>query len=49
MLKVEMLILADLRVLGDNLGSIDQFHIHDHTLKVVLQDPMRMLKRLALP
>jgi hypothetical protein len=44
-----MTTLADLRVLGDNLGSIDQFHIHDHTLKVVRQDPVGMFKSLALP
>ena len=40
---------ADVRVLGDDFGSIDKFDIHDHPLEVVLEHPVSMLERLALP
>jgi len=40
---------ADVRVLGDDFGSIDKFDVHDHTLKVVFEHPVSMLERLAFP
>jgi len=40
---------ADVRVLGDDLASIDEFNIHDHSLEVVFEDPMSMFERPALP
>jgi len=40
---------GDSRVLGNDLGSIDEFDIHDHTLKVILEHSMCMFESLALP
>ena len=38
-----------LRVLGNDLGPIDEFDIHDHTLEVILEHSMCMFEGLALP
>lgn len=40
---------GDLRILGDDLGSIDDLDIHDDSLEPVLQYPVRMFRCLALP
>jgi hypothetical protein len=40
---------ADVRVLGDDLGSIDEFNIHDHSLEVIFEHSMSMFEGLALP
>lgn len=37
------------RVLGNDLGSINNFNIHDHTLEAILEHSMSMFESLALP
>jgi len=40
---------ADVRVLGDDFGSIDKFDVHDDPLEVVFEHPVSMFERLAFP
>jgi hypothetical protein len=40
---------ADVRVFCYDLGSIDEFNIHDDPLKVVFEHPMSVFERPALP
>ena len=40
---------ADVRVLGDDLGSIDEFDIHDYSLEVIFEHPVSVFQSSALP
>jgi hypothetical protein len=41
--------IGNVRIFGDDLGSIDDFDIHDHPLKIVLEYTVGMFQSLALP